>query len=105
MNPVIKYDVLKSLYYENIKNFWIFHGKSQDEVMFVVHELEPMLVIENETIIYQGDVGDTAFIIQEGKVQIIIKKTATSDILDDLNNDVKLKSFINKKKKRKTFKE
>jgi len=47
--------------------------------------------------------GVTAYIISEGKVQIIIKRTVTSDIKDDINNEVKIKSFVKKKKIRKTF--
>ena len=65
--------------------------------------MKPVLCIAEETIIFQGDLGVTAYIICEGKVQIIIKRTVTSDIKDDINNEVKIKSFVKKKKIRKTF--
>lgn len=71
--------------------------------MFIAHEMKPFLCIDDETIIFQGDVGNHAYIITEGKVQIIIKRTVTSDIKDDINNEVKIKSFVKKKKIRKTF--
>jgi len=64
--------------------------------MFIAQEMKPMLSIEGETIIYQNEVGEHAYIITEGKVKIIIKRTATSDIKDDINNDVILKSFVQK---------
>lgn len=62
--------------------------------MFIAHEMKPYLCIADETIIYQGDIGNHAYIITEGKVQIIIKKTVTSDIKDDLNNEVNIKRFV-----------
>ena len=64
--------------------------------MFIAQEMKPMLSIEGETIIYQNEVGEHSYIITEGKVKIIIKRTATSDIKDDIKNDVILKSFVQK---------
>lgn len=62
--------------------------------MFIAHEMQPRLFIKNETIIYQGDVGEEAFIIYEGKVQIIILTTSTSDLKDDIDNEIKLNKFV-----------
>jgi hypothetical protein len=81
----------------------MFDGCSHDEVMFIAHEMRPVLYTPDEIIIYQNDVGEHAYVIAEGKVKIMIKKTVTSDIKDDLNNEVQLKSFVQKKKHNKTM--
>ena len=94
LNPCIKYGALNSLFYEQLKRYWIFDNSSTDELMFIAHEMRPVLCIDDETIIYQNEAGSQAYIIAEGKVKIIIKTTTTSDIKDDINNEVELKSFI-----------
>ena len=81
----------------------MFDNSSQDEVMFIAHEMKPVLCIDDETIIYQNDNGEHAYIIVEGKVNVIIKKTHTSDIKDGINNEVRIKKFVQKKKARKSL--
>lgn len=88
LNPFVKHEVLYALYYDQLRDYWLLDGSSQDEIMFIADQMRPELCIAGEIVIFQGDVGEKAYIITEGKVQIIIKRTSTSDIKDDLNNEV-----------------
>ena len=54
---------------------WMFEKGYEQEIMYIVMQMETVISVPDEDVIVQGDSSDNLFIIIKGKVSVVLEET------------------------------
>ena len=66
--------------YEFLKNMELFSGLSDDDLAHVMDDLETVHLDKGEVLFSEGDLGDKAYIIESGELEVV-KESSGREVL------------------------
>jgi cGMP-dependent protein kinase len=74
-----KSDLVRNLIYHSIKNNILFRACDEEELQDLIDAFDTAKFKDGETVIKQGDDGDLFFVVEDGKLDILVSKTDPAD--------------------------
>ena len=77
----------------------MFEKAEQNEIMFIAQNMKAAIFVEDEKIVYQGDVGRMVFIINSGTAVAQLRQSALDNFTGTVTTMINVKIFAKKLKK------
>lgn len=74
-----KSDLVRNLIYHSIKSNMLFRACAEEELQDLIDAFDTAKFKAGETVIKQGDDGDLFFVVEDGKLDILVSKTDPID--------------------------
>lgn len=75
LNPYLKYVVINRLFFQILKNNWLFEKAEENEVTFIARYMRAQISITDDVLLIQGDAAINMFIITDGSVSVFLKES------------------------------
>lgn len=77
----------------------MFEKAEENEIMFIAKNMKAAIYMEDEKIVFQGDVGNMVYIINTGTVVAQLRQSALDNFTATVTTMLKAKAFARKLKK------